>query len=64
MDMAEVDFDPDSGAYRDCRVARLFPLGGIGAGGLGFNTDGRFEELRLTNNWMCGTRLHLRPRPP
>ncbi len=45
-------FDPATGAYVDTRVARGFPLGGIGAGGFSFNTDGSFGELRLTNNWM------------
>jgi non-lysosomal glucosylceramidase len=51
-----VAFDPTRGAYVDARVARGFPLGGIGAGGLGFNTDGSFGEFRLTNNWMCPVR--------
>src|SRR5262245_28211809 len=45
-------FDPASGAYVDTRVARGFPLGGIGAGGFGFNADGSFGELRFNNNWM------------
>ena len=49
-------FDPARGAYVDMRVARGFPLGGIGAGGFGFNTDGSFGELRLNNNWMCPVR--------
>src|SRR5262245_23379188 len=45
-------FDPVTGAYVDTRVARGFPLGGIGAGGFGFNADGSFGELRINNNWM------------
>src|SRR5262245_24439127 len=45
-------FDPASGAYVDMRVARGFPLGGIGAGGFGFDADGSFGELRCNNNWM------------
>jgi len=49
-------FDPATGAYVDTAVARGFPLGGIGAGGFGFNTDGSFGELRLNNNWMCPVR--------
>ena len=49
-------FDEESGAYLDCRVTRGFPLGGIGSGGLSFNTDGSFAELRLNNNWMCPVR--------
>ena len=49
-------FDPGTGAYVDGRVARGFPLGGIGAGGFGFQTDGSFGELRLNNNWMCPIR--------
>jgi hypothetical protein len=49
-------FDPRTGAYVDTRVARGFPLGGIGAGGFGFQTDGSFGELRLNNNWMCPIR--------
>lgn len=49
-------FDPDSGAYVDMRVARGFPLGGMGSGGIAINTDGSFGELRLNNNWMCPIR--------
>jgi uncharacterized protein (DUF608 family) len=45
-------FDPASGAYVDTRVARGFPLGGIGSGGVCFDADGGFGELRLNNNWM------------
>src|SRR5437868_3483809 len=47
-----MSFDLTSGAYVDMRVARGFPMGGIGAGGFGFNADGSFGELRFTNNWM------------
>lgn len=43
----------DSGVYVDTRVARGFPLGGIGTDGICFNTDGSFGELRCNNNWMC-----------
>jgi non-lysosomal glucosylceramidase len=46
-------FDPEIGAYVDTRVARGFPLGGIGSGSVCFNTDGSFGELRCNNNWMC-----------
>jgi non-lysosomal glucosylceramidase len=49
-------FDPATGAYVDTRVARGFPMGGIGAGGFGFDADGSFGELRLNNNWMCPVR--------
>ncbi len=49
-------FDPASGAYVDMRVARGFPLGGMGSGGIALNTDGSFGELRLNNNWMCPIR--------
>jgi non-lysosomal glucosylceramidase len=49
-------FDPESGAYIDTRVARGFPLGGMGSGGIALNTDGSFGELRLNNNWMCPIR--------
>jgi uncharacterized protein (DUF608 family) len=49
-------FDPASGAYRDGRVRRGFPLGGIGSGGVCLNTDGSFGELRANNNWMCPVR--------
>jgi non-lysosomal glucosylceramidase len=48
-----VHFDAESEAYVDCRVARGFPLGGMGSGGLCLNTDGSFGELRSNNNWMC-----------
>jgi uncharacterized protein (DUF608 family) len=55
--MAEpIRFDPDSGAYLDCRVKRGFPLGGIGAGQVCINSDGSFGELRANNNWMCPVR--------
>lgn len=50
--VAGMPFDPTTGAYLDTRVARGFPMGGIGAGGFGFDADGGFGELRLTNNWM------------
>jgi uncharacterized protein (DUF608 family) len=46
-------FDRESGAYVDTRVARGFPMGGIGAGGFSVATDGGFGELRMNNNWMC-----------
>jgi non-lysosomal glucosylceramidase len=49
-------FDARSGAYVDIRVARGFPLGGIGSGGLTLQTDGGFGELRANNNWMCPVR--------
>src|SRR6476619_4976840 len=49
-------FDPEWGAYIDTRVARGFPLGGMGSGGIALNTDGSFGELRLNNNWMCPIR--------
>lgn len=49
-------FDPETGAYVDMRVARGFPLGGIGSGGFGLNTDGSFGEIRFNNNWMCPVR--------
>jgi uncharacterized protein (DUF608 family) len=49
-------FDPATGAYVDTGVARGFPMGGIGAGGFGFDADGSFGELRLNNNWMCPVR--------
>ncbi|MBI3770783.1 MAG: hypothetical protein HY271_20125 [Deltaproteobacteria bacterium] len=49
-------FDAETGAYVDMRVARGFPLGGIGSGGFGLNTDGSFGEFRLNNNWMCPVR--------
>src|SRR5262245_6194988 len=49
-------FDDQTGAYVDCRVARGFPLGGIGSGGLSLQTDGGFGELRANNNWMCPVR--------
>jgi uncharacterized protein (DUF608 family) len=45
-------FDPATGAYIDTRVARGFPLGGIGSGGICIDADGGFGELRLNNNWM------------
>ncbi|HEV7732843.1 MAG TPA: GH116 family glycosyl-hydrolase [Candidatus Binatia bacterium] len=45
-------FDPVTGAYVDTRVARGFPMGGIGAGGFSVASDGGFGELRLNNNWM------------
>src|SRR5215831_11537437 len=48
-----VRFDPDTGIHHDSSVKRGFPLGGIGAGGFGFDTDGGFGELRLNNNPMC-----------
>ena len=49
-------FDAHTGAYVDTRVARGFPLGGIGSGGLTLQTDGGFGELRANNNWMCPVR--------
>jgi uncharacterized protein (DUF608 family) len=49
-------FDDQTGAYVDCRVARGFPLGGIGSGGLTLQSDGGFGELRANNNWMCPVR--------
>jgi non-lysosomal glucosylceramidase len=51
-----VPYDAATGAYVDTRVARGFPLGGIGAGGLCLQTDGSFGELRANNNWMCPVR--------
>jgi uncharacterized protein (DUF608 family) len=45
-------FDPATGAYVDTRVARGFPLGGIGSGGVAFESDGGFGELRCQNDWM------------
>ncbi|MCW5889964.1 MAG: hypothetical protein KIT14_05365 [bacterium] len=45
-------FDPATGAYVDTRAARGFPLGGIGSGGVSFETDGGFGELRCQNDWM------------
>ncbi|HZR83351.1 MAG TPA: GH116 family glycosyl-hydrolase [Candidatus Binatia bacterium] len=51
-----VRFDPEAEAYLSCRVARGFPLGGIGTGGVCFNADGSFGELRSNNNWMCPVR--------
>lgn len=45
-------FDPATGAYVDTRVARGFPLGGIGSGGVSIATDGGFGELRCQNDWM------------
>jgi len=56
MSAEPIRFDPDSGAYVDCRVKRGFPLGGIGAGQVCVNTDGSFGELRSNNNWMCPVR--------
>jgi uncharacterized protein (DUF608 family) len=56
MPAEPIRFDPDSGAYLDCRVKRGFPLGGIGAGNVCLNTDGSFGELRSNNNWMCPVR--------
>lgn len=38
--------------YVNCRVARGFPMGGMGSGGFSINTDGSFSEFRLNNNWM------------
>ncbi len=49
-------FDSESGEYVDMRVARGFPLGGMGTGGICVETDGSFGELRLNNNWMCPIR--------
>ncbi len=49
-------FDRERGTYVDTRVARGFPMGGIGAGGFSVATDGGFGELRLNNNWMCPIR--------
>lgn len=51
-----IQFDAGTGAYVDTRVARGFPMGGMGTGGFSFNTDGSFGEFRLNNNWMCPVR--------
>jgi uncharacterized protein (DUF608 family) len=49
-------FDPATGTYRDGRVTRGFPLGGMGSGGFSLQTDGSFGEFRWNNNWMCPIR--------
>lgn len=50
--MTATGFDAGTGTYRNTRVARGFPMGGMGSGGFGFNTDGSFGEVRFNNNWM------------
>lgn len=54
--MARMPFDPAGSAYVDTAVARGFPMGGIGSGGFGFGTDGRFGELGCNDNWMAPIR--------
>jgi uncharacterized protein (DUF608 family) len=52
MDKFLVTWDEFTGEYIKSSIARGFPLGGIGSGGITIGSNGSFMEARCNNNWM------------